>query len=150
MSSVKLHTLPKIQGATHRKKRVGCGPGSGHGKTSCRGHKGGKARSGYSINPLFEGGQMPMFRRFPHRGFNNYNFRTLFVPVNVGDLDQVGLKEIDIQGLIQAGLIRNEKYRVKILATGDIKQAIHIKAHAFSAAAKKKIEAAGGRVSIIE
>jgi large subunit ribosomal protein L15 len=148
--SVKLHNLSKIKGATHRKKRIGCGPGSGHGKTSCRGHKGGKSRSGYSINPLFEGGQMPMFRRFPHRGFNNYNFRTSFALVNVRDFNQLNSKEIDLQFLVDVGLVSDTKLSLKVLATGELTKAFHVKAHAFSETAKKKIEAAGGTVSIVK
>ncbi len=149
MCAVKLHSLPKIKGSKHRTKRLGCGPGSGHGKTCGKGHKGGKARSGYSLNPLFEGGQMPMYRRFPHRGFNNFNFRKLVGKVNLWALNDLGIDVIDPNVLIEKGLIKNKDYLVKVLATGEISKPIQVKAHAFSEAAKKKIEAAGGSVQLV-
>src|SRR5436190_12530730 len=105
---MKLHELKNVPGAVHRKKRVGCGEGSGHGKTSGKGGKGQTARSGGSIRPGFEGGQMPLYRKLPHRGFNNYEFRTEIAVVNVGDLAALaaGVTEINAAGLAAAGLIR--------------------------------------------
>src|ERR1035437_5329135 len=103
-----LHSLKNVKGAIHRKKRVGCGEGSGHGKTSGRGGKGQTARSGSSIRPGFEGGQMPLYRKLPHRGFNNYNFRTTYSTVNLGDLVKLdaSVTEVNAAVLAQNGLIR--------------------------------------------
>src|SRR5579864_4007264 len=106
---MKLHELKNVAGAIHRRKRVGCGEGGGHGKTSGRGGKGQTARSGSSIRPGFEGGQMPLYRKLPHRGFNNANFRTTLAVVNLGDLERLApeVTEIDATGLAKAGLIRS-------------------------------------------
>src|ERR1700677_4144431 len=113
---MKLHELKNVPGAIHRKKRVGCGEGGGHGKTSGRGGKGQSARSGSSIRPGFEGGQMPLYRKLPHRGFNQASFRTEPVIVNVGDLAAVAadIGEINADVLAQAGLIRKGEKTVKI------------------------------------
>src|ERR1700712_3018781 len=97
-----LHTLKNVKGATHRRKRVGCGEGSGHGKTSCKGGKGQSARSGGSIRPGFEGGQMPLYRKLPHRGFNNYEFRTEIAVLNVGDLASLDAKVTEINAVVLA------------------------------------------------
>ena len=98
---MRLHTLVNVKGAVHRKKRVGCGEGGGHGKTSTRGGKGQSARSGSSIRPGFEGGQMPLYRKLPHRGFNNYEFRTGYAVVNVGDLARLdaAVTEVNAEAL---------------------------------------------------
>ncbi len=141
---MKLHTLPEIKGSTHRHKRLGCGRGSGHGKTSGRGHKGMKARSGGGVRPGFEGGQMPLYRKLPHRGFNNVN-RVDFAVVNVGDIAKVGSAEVCRDALVKAGYVRASDDLLKVLGVGEIKTAVTVSAHKFSATARQKIEAAGGK-----
>ncbi len=143
---MRLHQLSNVKGAVHRKKRVGCGEGGGHGKTSGRGGKGQTARSGGSIRPGFEGGQMPLYRKLPHRGFNNANFHVTFSIVNVGDLGKLdaSVTEIDAGVLAAAGLIRKDDRPLKILGNGDLGRALKVKAAKFSASAKSKIEQAGG------
>jgi large subunit ribosomal protein L15 len=147
---MKLHELKNVPGAIHRKKRVGCGEGGGHGKTSGRGGKGQTARSGSSIRPGFEGGQMPLYRKLPHRGFNNANFRTTLAVVNLGDLERLGpdVKEIDATGLAKAGLIRSGETQVKVLGDGEISRALSVTAARFSESAKAKIEKAGGKAIV--
>src|SRR5258706_2938959 len=117
---MKLHELKNVPGAVHRKKRVGCGEGGGHGKTSGRGGKGQTARSGSSIRPGFEGGQMPLYRKLPHRGFNNYNHRTEIAVLNVGDLASLdaAVPEVNVEILATAGILRAGEERVKILEDG--------------------------------
>ncbi|MBV5333113.1 50S ribosomal protein L15 [bacterium] len=134
----------------HRKKRVGCGEGGGHGKTSGRGGKGQTARSGSSIRPGFEGGQMPLYRKLPQRGFNNYEFRTEIAILNVGELAALdtGLTEINAEALAAAGLIRKGEKTVKILGDGEITRALKVTAAKFTASAKAKIEKAGGQAII--
>ena len=147
---MKLHELKNVPGAIHRKKRVGCGEGGGHGKTSGRGGKGQSARSGSSIRPGFEGGQMPLYRKLPHRGFNNYEFRTEIAVVNLRDLGglDASVKEIDAAGLAKAGLIRSGETAVKVLGDGEITRALKITAARFSGSAKAKIEKAGGHAIV--
>ena len=142
---MKLHTLPKIEGSTHRHKRLGCGRSSGHGKTSGRGHKGMKARSGGGVRPGFEGGQMPLYRKLPHRGFNNVN-RVEFAVVNLSQIDKCEGTEIDRNSLVKGGFIRQADLLVKVLGNGEITRAVTVSAQKFSASAKAKIEAAGGKV----
>lgn len=144
---MKLHELKNVAGAVHRKKRVGCGEGSGHGKTSGKGGKGQTARSGGSIRPGFEGGQMPLYRKLPHRGFNNYNHRVEYAVVNVGDLAALpaNVSEVSAAVLGANGLIRAGEAQVKILGDGEIKRAFKVTAAKFSASAKAKIEKAGGQ-----
>ncbi len=144
---MKLHELKNVKGAVHRKKRVGCGEGSGHGKTSGKGGKGQTARSGGSIRPGFEGGQMPLYRKLPHRGFNQYNFRTEMAVVNVGDLASLdaAITEITAEVLATNGLIRKDEKAVKILGDGEISRALKVSAAKFSESAKAKIEKAGGQ-----
>lgn len=142
---MKLHTLPKIEGSTHRHKRLGCGRGSGHGKTSGRGHKGMKARSGGGVRPGFEGGQMPLYRKLPHRGFNNVN-RVEFAVVNLSQIDKCEGSEIDRNVLVKAGIVRAADLLVKVLGNGEISRPVTVVAQKFSASAKAKIEAAGGKV----
>ena len=142
---MKLHTLSHPTGAKHSRKRLGCGVGSGHGKTSGRGHKGAKARSGGHVRPGFEGGQMPLYRKLPHRGFNNYKFRVEYATVNVASLEQLGLEEITRDDLVIAGLVRASDNLVKILGNGELTKKVVVKADKFSASAIKKIEAAGGK-----
>src|SRR5476651_2505630 len=141
-SSIRLHNSKPRPGARHRVKRLGCGESSGHGKTSGKGHKGQKARSGGSIRLGFEGGQMPLIRRIPKRGFNNANFHINFAPVNLGDLNEIEASVIDEAVLRKAGIVNGRWDGIKVLATGDLKKKITIKAHAVSASAKVKIEAA--------
>lgn len=144
---MKLHELKNVAGAVHRKKRVGCGEGSGHGKTSGRGGKGQTARSGGSIRPGFEGGQMPLYRKLPHRGFNNYEFRTELPVVNVGALAALdaGVTEVNVATLAAAGLLRSTDTAVKILGDGELNRALKVTAAKFTASAKAKIEKAGGQ-----
>ncbi len=147
---MKLHELKNVPGAIHRKKRVGCGEGGGHGKTSGRGGKGQSARSGSSIRPGFEGGQMPLYRKLPHRGFNNYEFRTEIAVVNLRDLAGLdpSVTEVDATALAKAGLIRSGETTVKVLGDGEIGRAITITAAKFSESAKAKIEKAGGKAIV--
>lgn len=143
---MRLHTLKNVKGAVHRRKRVGCGEGGGHGKTSGKGGKGQTARSGGSIRPGFEGGQMPLYRKLPHRGFNNYEFRTTYAIVNVGDLARLdaSITEANAATLAQAGLIRDDGAKLKVLGDGEISRALKVTAAKFSGSAKAKIEQAGG------
>jgi len=132
-----------------KRKRVGCGEGSGHGGTSTQGHKGQNARSGGGVRPWFEGGQMPLQRRLPKRGFHNL-FRTTFQVVNLGDLKRLEkVQQITLEVLHQHGLIRKKNEPVKILGNGEVSGALQIQAHAFSASAKEKIEKAGGTVTVL-
>ncbi|NIA23647.1 MAG: 50S ribosomal protein L15 [Proteobacteria bacterium] len=142
MSDKNLHPAP---GAIKKRFRVGRGPGSGNGKTSGRGHKGQKARSGGSIQPWFEGGQMPLQRRIPKRGFKNFN-RIEFQVVNVGKLAEYYSEneEVTIESLFEKGIVKRN-LPVKILGKGDIKIPLAVKAHAFSKTAREKIEASGGK-----
>ncbi len=143
---MRLHTLKNVKGAVHRKKRVGCGEGGGHGKTSGKGGKGQTARSGGSIRPGFEGGQMPLYRKLPHRGFNNYEFRTSYAVVNVGDLAALDAKvtEVNAEVLAQAGLVRPGVTMLKVLGDGEISRALKVTAQKFTESAKAKLEKAGG------
>jgi large subunit ribosomal protein L15 len=147
---MKLHELKNVPGAIHRKKRVGCGEGGGHGKTSGRGGKGQSARSGSSIRPGFEGGQMPLYRKLPHRGFNNYEFRTEIAVVNLRDLAglDASVTKVDAEALAKAGLIRSGETTVKVLGDGEITRAIEVTAAKFSESAKAKIEKAGGKAIV--
>lgn len=147
---MKLHELKNVKGATHRKKRVGTGEGNGHGKTSGRGGKGQTARSGGGIRIGFEGGQMPIYRRLPIRGFNQARFRVEPAVLNVGDLARLdeAVTEVNSEGLAAAGIIRKDENYVKVLGDGEITRAIKVTATKFSAAAKAKIEAAGGEAIV--
>jgi large subunit ribosomal protein L15 len=147
---MKLHELRNVPGAVHRKKRVGCGEGGGHGKTSGKGGKGQTARSGGSIRPGFEGGQMPLYRKLPHRGFNNFEHRVEIAVVNVGDLAALdsGITDIDAAALAAAGLIRAGEKSVKILGDGELNRAFKVTAARFSESAKTKIEKAGGQAIV--
>lgn len=140
-----LSNLSNPKGAKHSTKRKGRGPGSGLGKQSGRGHKGMKARSGGSVRAGFEGGQMPLYRTLPHRGFNNKNFKIEYAVVNVGCLEELGVGEISREDLVKAGLVRAGDSLVKILGNGKITKKIVVKADKFSESAIKKIEAAGGK-----
>lgn len=135
------------------RKRVGRGPGSGHGKTSARGHKGAKARSGWSMRVGWEGGQMPLFRRLPKRGFNNKNFRKVYTIINVGDLEGAfdAGSTVDLAAVIERGLTSQEKHSdlFKVLGNGDLGKKFTVRAHAVTESARAKIEGAGGTVEII-
>jgi large subunit ribosomal protein L15 len=148
---MKLHELKNVKGAIHRKKRVGCGEGGGHGKTSGRGGKGQTARSGSSIRPGFEGGQMPLYRKLPHRGFNAYNFRVEYPVLNVGDLSKIdaSITEVNVSVLADAGLIRSGSKTLKILGNGELNRALTVTATKFSESAKSKIEQAGGKAVVV-
>lgn len=141
-----LENIPTIKGATHPTKRLGRGEGSGHGKTAGKGHKGQKARSGGGIRIGFEGGQMPLYRKLPRRGFNNFNFKTSYQLVNVGQLAKLEGDEVSRQTLIAAGLIRDNDQGVKLLGDGEVTKAFNVSVCKVSASAKSKIEAAGGKV----
>jgi len=148
---MKLHELVNVAGAVHRKKRVGCGEGSGHGKTSGRGGKGQSARSGSSIRPGFEGGQMPLYRKLPHRGFNAKNFRTVYHVINVGDFAKLdnSVTNVSLEVLVNAGLVRSGVTNLKVLGDGEINRAINISASKISESAKNKIEKAGGQFTAV-
>lgn len=147
---MRLHDLKPRPGAKHRRKRLGQGESSGHGKTSGRGGKGQTARSGSSIRIGFEGGQMPLIRRIPKRGFNNARFATNYIAVNVGDLNKFddGAK-VDEVALRAVGLANGRADGVKILGEGELNKKLSVTASAFSASAKAKIEAKGGKCEII-
>ena len=140
-----LSSLSPAPGSTQARKRVGRGPGSALGKTSGKGHKGHKARTGGSTNPGFEGGQMPMYRRLPKRGFTN-PFRVASQVVNLEDLKKVAAPEVSPETLYSAGLIGKPDSPVKLLGTGDADRAYTIRGVALSAPARAKIEAAGGKI----
>jgi len=140
-----LHNLKPAAGATRKRKRIGRGPGSGHGKTAGRGHKGQLSRSGYSRRYGFEGGQMPLVRRIPKRGFTNV-FRVSYQVVNLRDLERVFAEGDSVSPAVLAekGLVRGGDRPVKILASGEITKKLTVQAHAFSKNARASIEAAGG------
>jgi large subunit ribosomal protein L15 len=148
---MKLEDLRPARGAKKRRKRVGRGPASGHGKTSTKGHKGHKARSGGGKFGGFEGGQMPLYRRLPKRGFTPPGGKTEYAVVNLKSLATFAAgATVDPDGLAQAGLIKkSERARVKVLGDGDVPHALTVKAHAVSESAKQKIEAAGGQVQVL-
>jgi large subunit ribosomal protein L15 len=146
---MKIEDLKPAQGQSKKSKRVGRGIGSGHGKTSCKGHKGQKARSGGPKGPAFEGGQMPLQRRLPKRGFKNH-FSIEYAIVNLKDINKIeGIDTITPEVLIENGLIKDLKNGLKVLGEGDIQRAIVVKADAFSASALSKIAAAGGKAEVV-
>lgn len=147
---MRLHDLKPRPGAKHRRKRLGQGESSGHGKTSGRGGKGQTARSGSSIRIGFEGGQMPLIRRIPKRGFNNARFATLYIPVNVTALNvfEEGAR-VDESTLRAAGLVNGRGDGVKVLGDGDLSRKLTVCAHAFSSSARAKIEAKGGTCELV-
>lgn len=148
---ITLQDLHPAKGSTHKAKRLGQGIGSGTGKTSGKGNKGDKSRTGGGVRPGFEGGQMPLTRRTPKRGFNNARFAKVFHPVNLGTLDKKfdAGAEIDAEAMYAARVIRKKCIPVKILAGGELTKALKIKAGAFSAEAVKKIEASGGSHEVV-
>lgn len=133
-------------GANRKKRCIGRGEGNGHGKTSCRGHKGAGARAGYSLRAGFEGGQMPLFRKLPQRGFNRKRFQTPCAVVNLNELAKLDSDKVDLESLKNAGLIRSNAKSVKLLATGDVDKAFKVSVNFISTAAKEKIESAGGNI----
>lgn len=147
---MKLHELSPVAGSKKDAKRIGRGHGSGWGKTAGKGHKGQKARAGHGMRPGFEGGQMPLQRRIPKRGFNNI-FAKEIVIVNVGTLEKKfeNNATVDTEALIKAGIIKNSFDGVKILSNGTLTKSLTVKANAFSKSAKEKIEAAGGKAEVV-
>jgi large subunit ribosomal protein L15 len=146
---MKLDDLKPAAGSNKKRKRVGRGDGSGHGKTSGRGHKGQGARSGGNTKPGFEGGQMPLQRRLPKRGFHN-PFRIEMSVVNLGQIDSLPADaEVTPEVLLRHGYVSGKSRRIKILGDGSLTKPVTVKAHGFSAKAKEKIEAAGGKAELI-
>ena len=145
---MKLSEIPQSTSGKKRRKRLGAGMGTGRGKTSTRGMKGSGARSGYSMYAGFEGGQMPLYRKLPRRGFNNKNFRTEYTIVNVNTLEKLSDKKIELSVLIKSGVVGRKSKRLKVLGNGEITRAITVIAEKCSESARKKIEVAGGKVEI--
>lgn len=146
---MRLHNLRPRPGARHRVKRLGCGESSGHGKTSGKGHKGQKARSGGSLRLGFEGGQMPLIRRLPKRGFNNTAFHKEYAVVNLSDLNDFKAGTVVNEELLrESKLVRGDVVGIKILGDGELKHALKIEADKVSESAKAKIEKAGGTVTM--
>ena len=146
---MRIHELAPGNHSRKGRKRVGRGPGSGHGKTACRGHKGQKARSGGGVRPGFEGGQMPLQRRLPKRGFTNI-FKKEYALINLNALNRFDPETIlDLEALKQAGLVKRSKDRVKLLGDGEISRPLIVRINKVSKTARAKIEAAGGRVEIL-
>lgn len=146
---MKLHELSSATGSRHSRKRVGRGVGSGMGKTSTRGHKGQNARSGGGVRPGFEGGQNPLYRRLPKRGFNN-PFRKEFAIVNLEDLNTFAEgTEVTPEFLLESGIVKSPKDGIKILGNGEITVKLTVKANKFSQSAVEKIQAAGGQTEVI-
>ena len=147
---MKLHELEKNIGAKQSKKRVGRGPGSGLGKTSGKGQKGQKARSGGSINPVFEGGQLPLYRRIPKRGFKNAKFKTVYATINVEDLNVFEDGTVVTPALLKdTGLLKKQLDGVKVLGNGKLEKKITIQANKFSTSALEKIKEAGSKAEVI-
>jgi large subunit ribosomal protein L15 len=146
---MRLEDLKPDTGSRKRNKRVGRGIGSGHGKTSCKGHKGQKARSGGTIGPAFEGGQMPLQRRLPKRGFKN-RFSLEFAIINLKDINALkGIDLVTVDVLLEKGVIKNLKCGLKVLGEGELQRPVTIQADAFSASALAKIAAAGGKAEVV-
>ena len=146
---MKINELSPAEGSRKKRKRVGRGPGSGHGKTCCRGHKGQRSRSGGGVRPGFEGGQMPLHRRLPKRGFTNI-FKKEYNILNVEDLNRFEPNAfLDAGAFKQAGLIKKMMDGIKLLGTGEITHPVVVRIQKVSKAAKEKVEAAGGKVELI-
>lgn len=147
---MKLHELEKNIGATHAKKRVGRGSGSGLGKTSGRGQKGQKARSGGSVNPVFEGGQLPLYRRIPKRGFSNHMFKTIYATINVEELNVFEDGTVVTPALLkESGMIKKQLDGIKVLGNGKLEKKLTIQATKFSASALEKIKESGSKAEVI-
>ncbi|MBQ8583834.1 MAG: 50S ribosomal protein L15 [Clostridia bacterium] len=147
---MKLHELSPAEGSTQEKFRKGRGPGSGNGKTAGKGHKGQNARSGGGVRPGFEGGQLPLYRKLPKRGFNNFRFAKKYSVINVQSLNKFNDGEVvDCAALLAMGVINNVFDGVKVLGEGELTKKLTVKAAVFSASAKEKIEAAGGKTEVV-
>ena len=147
---MKLHELEKNIGATHAKKRVGHGPGSGLGKTSGRGQKGQKARSGGSINPVFEGGQLPLYRRLPKRGFSNYPFKKEYAVINLSDLNVFENGTVVTPALLkERGIVKKQLSGIKGWGEGQLEKKLTVQAHKFSKNAIDKINESGSKAEVI-
>lgn len=147
---MKLHELEKNIGATHAKKRIGHGPGSGLGKTSGRGQKGQKARSGGSINPVFEGGQLPLYRRLPKRGFSNYPFKKEYAVINLSDLNVFEDGTVVTPALLkERGIVKKQLSGIKVLGEGQLEKKLTVQAHKFSKNAIDKINESGSKAEVI-
>lgn len=145
---MKLENLKPNKNSLFKQKRVGRGPGSGHGKTSCRGHKGQKARSGGGVRPGFEGGQTPLYRRIPKRGFTRKKIG--YILINISDLNTIeGKNVITAKEFLDLGFIKNNEAKIKILGDGELKKSLTVQADAFTGTAIKKIESAGGKVIVL-
>ena len=147
---MKLHELHPAEGSVKNRKRIGRGPGSGTGKTSGKGHKGQNARSGGGVRPGFEGGQIPLFRRLPKRGFSNHMFKTEYAVINLSDLNRFNDGDVVTPELLkEMGIIKKQLSGVKVLGNGTLEKKVTVKAHKFSESAKEKIETSGGKVEVI-
>lgn len=147
---MKLHELKRNPGATHSKKIVGRGPGSGLGKTSGKGHKGQNARSGGGVKPVFEGGQLPLYRRLPKRGFSNAKFKTEYAVINVSDLDKFEEGTVITPELLkEVGMVKKQLAGIKVLGNGEITKKVTIRAHRFTSSALRKLEESGSKAEVI-
>ena len=147
---MKLHELSPAEGSVKASFRKGRGAGSGNGKTAGKGHKGQNARSGGGVRPGFEGGQLPLYRKLPKRGFNNYRFGKKYAVVNIGLLNKFNDGDVvDSAALLNAGMIDSVMDGVKVLAEGELTKKLTVKAKVFSASAKEKIEAVGGKTEVV-
>ena len=147
---MKLHELSPAEGSVKENFRKGRGAGSGNGKTAGKGHKGQNARSGGGVRPGFEGGQLPLYRKLPKRGFNNYRFTKNYAEVNVQSLNKFNDGDVvDCAALLAAGIIKNTFDGLKVLGDGELTKKLTVKAAVFSASAKEKIEAVGGKTEVV-
>ena len=147
---MKLHELEKNIGAKQKRKIVGRGPGSGLGKTSGKGHKGQNARSGGGVRPVFEGGQLPLYRRLPKRGFSNYEFKVKYATINVGDLEIFEDGTLVTPALLkEVGLVKKQLCGIKVLGEGEIAKKLTVQAHKFSRGAIEKLEESGSKIEVI-
>lgn len=147
---MKLHELKKNEGATFRKKIVGRGRGSGLGKTSGRGQKGQNARSGGGVSPVFEGGQLPLYRRLPKRGFSNHDFKTVYAVINLSDLNVFNDGDVVTPALLkEKGIVKKQLDGIKVLGNGTLEKKLTIQAHRFSSSALRKIEESGSKAEVI-
>ena len=147
---MKLNELEKNIGATHRKKIVGRGRGTGLGKTSGKGHKGQNARSGGGVRTVFEGGQTPLYRRLPKRGFNNYKFQIKYATINVSDLNRFENDTVVSPALLkEVGLVKNQLDGIKVLGNGTLEKKLTVQAHKFSKTAVEKLEATGSKIEVM-
>ena len=147
---MKLHTLAPNEGATKERKRLGRGVGSGTGKTSGKGHKGQNARSGGGVRPGFEGGQLPLFRRLPKRGFSNAPFKVRYATINLSDLNRFEDGALVTPEILkEIGLLKTQWDGIKVLGNGTLEKKVNVKAHKFSSVAKEQIEKMGGKAEVI-